>query len=80
MLQDILTLTSILLPIITAIAGYFFKSLYERVERLEIKTSQFKTEEEIRQIINDKIDPIREDIKEIRTKLDQLLDLIINKK
>jgi len=47
-----------------------------RVTRLE--TSDRITETQTRQIISDKLDPVKEDIAEIKSKVDTIFDMVCN--
>jgi hypothetical protein len=60
------------------IAGVIFmvKNVFSRLRDLESRISV--TEPQIRQIISDKTDPIKEDVSEIRKSLAHILSLIYN--
>ena len=57
--------------------GFHIKQNLIRITKLEDKLNGYITEEECRRIIKDHIDPLRDDIKRIDNKLDQLIDLQI---
>ena len=50
-----------------------------RLSTLEIEMPKKLDQSEVRQIVADKIDPIREDIHEIKEDLTKLIDLMIKK-
>jgi len=59
-------LIPILIAIISAIAGYVIRKLTESV-----------SESSVRQIVGDKIDPIKEDISEIKCQINRLFNLFL---
>ncbi len=67
------TLTTLVLGFV----GYTYKRNADKVDVLEHKVNERLTEESVRLIINDKIDPVREDLQEIKVKIDKLSDKII---
>lgn len=75
---------SFLVPIIGAIlsisvgvVGYIMKNILRRLESLE--RVQAMTDPQVRQLISDKLDPIKEDLSEIKQKLDYIFDLLFSK-
>lgn len=75
---------SFLFPIIGAIlsisvgvVGYIMKNILRRLESLE--RVQAMTDPQVRQLISDKLDPIKEDLSEIKQKLDYIFDLLFSK-
>ena len=64
----------IVAPLILAMGSFLFNSIWKRLDALEARVQTAMTEAAVRQVINDKIDPLREDIIEIKQKLNQLLD------
>ncbi len=65
---------------IMLIIGGFVKTIYGRVDHLEKQLPMKLDQQEVRQIVADKIDPMREDIHEIKAKLDRVMDILIDKK
>lgn len=57
-----------------------YKNLTDRVNKLEKEQHLSVSEEKVRQIIADRIDPLREDVLELRKSIDKLLDHIISLK
>ncbi len=66
-------------PAILMIAGWFMKSHVERISALEEKIEHKTTEMEVRLILSDKIDPMREDIHELKASVDKILDILLKK-
>lgn len=58
--------------------GYMIKNIYTRINDLEKFPAV--TEQQVRQIISDKIDPVKEDVSEIRKTLDYIFNLIYTPK
>lgn len=72
-------MTYVIVPIVFAIVGFITRNFHMRLETLEKEMPQKLDQNEVRQIIHDKVDPIKEDISEIKTNLNKLIDLIITK-
>ncbi len=51
----------------------------QRLTKLEEKVSSQVTEPELRQILSDKLDPLKEDISEVRKQAEKITDLLLNK-
>lgn len=76
-IELILTIT------IPALAGFFIfiiKHLYSRVADLDRRVRDSIGEQEVRRLIDDKINPIRDDIHDIKLKLDKLVDMYLTSK
>ena len=67
----------IAVPIIAGVVGMFIKSIQSDILVLQEKIQHMTTEPEVRQLLDDKITPIRDDIHEIKEKLDKIFDLYI---
>lgn len=66
-------------PGVIAIGSYVMNAFLKRVSDLE-KTMIHKVEEpEVRQLMADKIDPIREDIQELKGKIELIYSLLLKK-
>lgn len=72
------TLLLLIIPLGAGLVMFLIKNIYAKLLDLDVRIRNAITEREVRQIVNDKIDPIRNDINDIRMKLDKLLDLYIN--
>ena len=66
-----------LLPVFGAIIGFIVNGMMHRLDKLEQGMCNAMTEESVRRLIADKIDPLREDIREIKDKLTRLFDIYI---
>lgn len=74
-------LPSSILATCVGLVAYIRKKDVDKIEKLEDRISQSVTESQVRQIVIDKIDPIKEDLTEIKddmkscnAKLDKLFD------
>ncbi len=67
------------LPIIIGIGSWVMRSMIQRLEEVERKVSIKTDENYVRQLLTDKIDPIREDIHELKAKLDKIVDILLKK-
>jgi inactivated superfamily I helicase len=69
----------VILPTIVALGAWFMKAYVERVNNLEREVQTKTTESEVRIIMADKIDPMREDIHELKASVDKILDILLKK-
>lgn len=72
-------LMTIALPGLLGLGGYMAQTVLSRITKLERELPQKVTEDDVRQIVSDKIDPIREDIHELKIKIDRIFELLIRK-
>lgn len=70
----------VIVPIGLTVAGYVMKSHLDRIQDLEKRVDTAIDETEVRTIIADKIDPIKEDIQEIKQTLNHILGVLLDKK
>lgn len=56
------------------------KTMINRLDTLEFRMQETITEPEVRIILDDKLDPIHEDLKEIKHSLNQLYEVMLNLK
>lgn len=72
----------IILPLVTASGSHIINGLFRRIAVLEDKMQHTTSEPQVRQLIQDKYDPLAQDIRDIKEKLDKLFDLYLqdNKK
>lgn len=69
----------IIVPIVFTLIGFIARNFHMRLSQLEVEMPKKLDQSEVRQIVADKIDPIREDIHEIKEDLGKLIDLLIHK-
>ena len=67
----------IAVPIISGVVGMFIRTLLGDIAVLKADLQTKTTEPQVRQILEDKIDPLVSDIHEIKEKLDKIFDLYI---
>ena len=74
MLSSNMAIISIAFPIIIAMFCMVIRNMYTRISDMDRRIRTSLSDREVRRLIDDKIDPIREDIHEIKIKLEKLLD------
>jgi Tfp pilus assembly protein PilO len=67
----------VIAPMFVTYVGYSMKSHVDRIESMEKKLSEKLDEPQVRLLMADKIDPIKEDIKEIKEMLNHILTVIM---
>lgn len=63
--------------IISGLVTYTLKNQDNRLAKIEARIMDVNTEFEVRQMLNDNIEPMKDDIKEIKQRLNQLFDLYL---
>jgi len=66
-----------LVAVLTGAVGFIFSKIEARLTSLENRMLNTITEKETRQILSDKIDPLKEDMKEIKDSINKLMDLAL---
>lgn len=74
-----LLLVYALIPTILGIIKYFMKSHTDRLDALEKQMPLKLTELEVRQILSDKLDPLKDSIEDCKDRLDKILDMLLKK-
>ncbi len=69
----------IIVPAALMVGGWLMKSHVERIAAVETEVRTKTTEVEVRMIIADKMDPIREDVHELKASVDKILDILLKK-
>lgn len=72
-----ITVYTIVIYLLIPVGAYFVKSLLDRLNKVEEKQKEAVSEPEMRRIMDDKINPIKEDITEIKYQLNKLLDIFL---
>lgn len=67
------------IPTILGIGAWIMRSTINRISELEHQIRTKVEEDKVRVILNDKLDPIREDVHEIKVQINRLMDLILKK-
>ena len=75
---DLSIITNILIPCIGGVVLYILNTLKGRIDTLEERTHKHVTEEEVRMIIRDNLDPIRNDIRDIKDSINKILEIYIH--
>lgn len=69
----------LIFPSVLLGGGYLIRSLLNRLNALENSNDTKVTEVQVRQILADKIDPLRNTMDDIRFRLDKIYDLLLKK-
>lgn len=67
----------IVIPIICGMVAYIVRNMIARIEALETKMERTVSEGGVRQILADKLDPIHDDLTEIKDSIKKLFDLYL---
>lgn len=67
------------LPVIFGSLGWVIKNLHTRLDRLDNEIREKVTEQDVRTILSDKLDPLHEDLKDIKKQIERLTDYILKK-
>lgn len=68
-----------ILSIVFAPVLYIWRSFVRRVEVLEEQMATKVTEDEVRTVLKDKLEPLHDDVDALNSKLDKILDYLIKK-
>jgi Tfp pilus assembly protein PilO len=75
--------TSLLITVATILLGiisFFLRAQMQRIDTLEDQIATKTSEAEVRQLLADKVDPLKEKMSEITEKVDKVIDLLIKKR
>lgn len=61
------------------LVAYFVRTQMIRLDELEKNMTTKMTDNEVRQILEDKIEPLKESMAEVKLKVDKVIDLLIQK-
>lgn len=75
MLESILSISA---SVILGILLFVLRSIHQRLGSVEDATKRFMPKHEVRELIEDKIGGIREDITEIKDKINRLFEIYID--
>jgi hypothetical protein len=70
-------LVYIAIPILIGLGRFLMQSLLNRLSILEHQIDIKVDEPRVRQLLSDKIDPLQEDIAELKVRLDKIIDLLL---
>lgn len=74
-----LLVACVLIPTLLGIVKYLMKTHTDRIETLEKLMPMKMTEVEVRQILSDKLDPLKDSIEDCKERLDKILDMLLKK-
>ena len=64
--------------LLSGLGTYLLRSQDNRIGNLEKRMLDMHTQAEVRDMMSDNLEPIKEDIKEIKERLNQLFTLVLN--
>ncbi len=68
-----------IIPLVLGLGAFIVKSMMSRIDELEKKSNIYTSEPQVRQILGDKLDPIKEDLQDIKHSINKLFQLYFNK-
>lgn len=78
--MDVFQIVScIIIPIICAAVFPAIKGIYVRISTLETQLLTKVNDKQVRQLLEDKIDPIHQDLKEIKDQLSNIINRLIDR-
>lgn len=77
--QVIYLIISSIVGLLSSICLFLLKRIMNRLDEMEVEVQQRTTEAEVRQLLQDKLDPIKDRIMAIDIKLERLLDMFLRK-
>lgn len=77
-LDTLLKICYIIVPTALAVIAFLIRAPLNRLAALEEKVIDFTTKEELRLALQDRIEPIKEDLIEIKQQLNKLYDLLLS--
>lgn len=69
----------VLLPAVVGICSWVLRQLMQRIEKLEVKLEKKPDQQEVRMLIEDKLDPIRKDLAEMNELLKEIYRISLKK-
>lgn len=67
------------IPSAIGLGTWAMRSVMQRITDLEKSLPNKIEEEQVRTLLVDKLEPMREDIKELKDKVDKLIEMLLNK-
>lgn len=64
---------------IVSIGIFIMKKVLERIQKLEDNDRDHVTMGEVRRVIEDQVDPMKQQVRRIEIKLDKIIEMMINK-
>jgi len=64
--------------LILTMGTFIIRNVLLRIDSLEERMREAVTEQQVRQVLQDRYEPVLEDIKEIKEKLNKLFDLYVD--
>lgn len=70
-------IAGVLIPGLAGVIGYLYRTYMNKLSTIETELDQKITEQQTRQILADKLEPVKESLDEVKEKLDKLYDLLL---
>lgn len=78
-IESLIAIGVSLISLIAAPFIYIWKSVMQRIEILERNQSKKMDADQVKELLLDKLQPLKEDIKGIENKLDKIIEHLIDK-
>lgn len=75
--MDLTLILSLVVPSVLGVVAYIVRAQMQRLDTLERQMITKTDEHEVRQLLSDKVDPIKESMSEIKEKVDKVIDLLL---
>lgn len=73
--ETIITIALALIGVVGTPFVYIWRALVARIDKLEHQQDTMMSRDEVKELINDKLDPIQQDIMEIKDLLKSLIEI-----
>ena len=77
-LESLITIGATIIAVVSAPFIFMWKQMINRVEQLEKKQQETYSKEETRLLIEDMKSDVKEDLSEVKTRLDKIIDKLMN--
>jgi len=68
----------LLISLVIGVVGFLVKTQMQRIDVLEKEMTTKPSDEDVRRVLDDKIEPIKDSMTEIRNKVDKVIDMLLN--
>lgn len=70
-------ITYVVIPLFITMGSFILRNFMNRIEKLENRSMEQITETEARQILSDKLDPVKETLTEIKKQIEKITEFLI---
>jgi hypothetical protein len=71
-------LVYVVFPLVSGLGAFFVKSMINRVDTLEKAAPKKLEATDVKELLSYQLDPIREDIRELKTQVSKIVDMLMN--